>query len=88
MPLPRLFLAHNPTTKGWCLRRLPHTLTVPSVDTDEVDCSSPFGPTTSFMYGSAFIATVSAALFSTRRPTRDVSDYCVLSSTLQSPTAL
>jgi len=27
-------------------------------------------------------------LFSTRRPTRDVSDYWVLSSTWQSPTAL
>ncbi len=45
MPLPRLFLAHNPTPTGWCLRRLPHTLTVPAVDTDEVDRPSPFGPT-------------------------------------------
>ena len=45
MPLPRLFLAHNPTPTVWCLRRLPRTLAVPAVDTDEVDRPSPFGPT-------------------------------------------
>src|SRR5882762_3643232 len=49
VPLPRLFLAHNPTPTVWCLRRLPHTLTVPAVDTDEVDRPSPFGPTTSMV---------------------------------------
>jgi hypothetical protein len=87
VPLPRLFLVHNPTTTGWCLRRLPHTLTVPSVDTDEVDRSSPFGPTTSLMVQLRLLPCHSA-LFSTRRPTRDLSDYCVLSSTWQSPTAL
>jgi hypothetical protein len=49
VPLPRLFLDHNPTPTAWCLTRLPHTLTVPAVDTDEVDRPSPFGRTTSFM---------------------------------------
>ena len=45
MPLPRLFVVHNPTPTVWFLRRLSHTLTVPSVDTDEVDRPGPFGPT-------------------------------------------
>ena len=77
MPLPRLFLAHNPTPTIWCLRRLQRTLAVPVVDRDEVDCSSPFGPTTYFMVQLRLLPCQSA-LFSTRRPTRDVSDYCVL----------